>query len=183
MTRRARTALTIASSLVGLLVLVVVAGLPLYVFPPQGQVDRADLVYVIGPPTPPRIALAERLEADGVADDLLVSVSPSHDVIRYPASALPVCDEAGTTCETPSPFTTKGEALMLTDYADGRTLGETVVITFTPHVARTRYIFDRCYDGHVTVVGVDQQLSLGDWIYQYAYQSAAFVKAWITPCA
>lgn len=183
MNRIARRAAVAASVVLGMLALAVVAGLPLYVFPPAASVRQADLIYVIGPPTPPRIALAERLAADGVADAMLVSVSPAADSIRYPASELPLCAEPRATCETPKPFTTKGEALLLSQYARGRSLDETVVITFTPHVARTRYIFEKCYDGDVSVMGVDQDMNLGDWIYQYAYQSAAFVKAWITPCA
>lgn len=184
MTRRARRTLIAASSVVGMLALIAAAGLPLYVFPPQGEVDRADLIYVIGPPTQPRIDLAERLRADGVADDLLVSVSaPRQEAAGFAATSLPVCEQPATVCRTPDPFTTKGEALLLREYAAQHPVDQTVVITFTPHVARTRYIFDKCYDGEVTVVGVDQRMSLGDWIYQYAYQSAAFVKAWITPCA
>lgn len=160
--------------------LVAVAGLPLYVFPPAAAVSDADLIYVIGPPTAARVALAEELAEQGVASDFLVSVSAQG---RYnTASAVDLCDLPEAVCDTPDPFTTKGEARMLRDYAAAHETGSTVVITFTPHVARTRYIFEKCYDGEVTVVGVDQRMNLGDWVYQYAYQSAAFVRAWLTPC-
>jgi hypothetical protein len=176
-----KRALAAGLTLVGLVAALAVAGLPLYVFPPAASVDRADLIYVIGPPTPPRIDLAEHLEAEGVASDLLVSVSPKH--AGFPASSVAPCASADTVCEIPKPYTTKGEALLLSEYAPAHDVHETVVITFTPHVARTRYIFAKCFDGDVTVMGVDQPMGLGDWIYQYAYQSAAFVKAWLTPCA
>ncbi len=71
---------------------------------------------------------------------------------------------------------------LLRQYAAAHETGKTVVVTFTPHVARTRYIFAKCYPGDVTVVGADIDLTPLDWAYEYAYQSAAFVKAWFSPC-
>lgn len=161
----------------------VIAGLPLYVFPPPGDTAGADLVYVIGPPQQPRIDLAEKLRTAAKPLPALVSVSDdSQGDAVFDASSVGFCSEQGVTCKSPTPFTTKGEAKMLTAYAATHTVGKTVVVTFTPHVARTRYIFAKCYAGDVTVVGVDENLSLADWIYQYAYQSTAFVKAWLAPC-
>lgn len=166
-------------------VAVVVAGLPLYVFPSQGDPTDASLIYVIGPPQPQRLDLAESLrEADGNAP-MLISVSSSakgHGDRSFDASAVDVCRESGVTCERPEPFTTAGETKLLTDYVSSHPSDKTVVITFTPHVARTRYIFEKCYAGDVTVMGVDTDMTVFDWVYQYAYQSAAFVKAWFTPC-
>jgi uncharacterized SAM-binding protein YcdF (DUF218 family) len=73
---------------------------------------------------------------------------------------------------------------MLNDYARTHDVHKAVVITFTPHVARTRYIFARCApDIDVQVIGVDEHLNIGDWVYQFAYQTTAFVKAAATPCA
>lgn len=163
---------------------VAVAGLPLYVFPPQAEVPPgADLVYVIGPPRPPRVAVAEQLRADGIRDTLVsVAAAPDPEAGFITASELPLCDEPDVTCGTPAPFTTAGEARMLTEYAQTHPVTAPVVLTFTPHVARTRYIFAKCYGQDVTVIGVDEHLDLGDWIYQYAYQTAAFVKAWAEPC-
>lgn len=163
---------------------VAIAGLPLYVFPAQGQVPAdADLVYVIGPPNGPRVAAAERLRDDGLVH-ALVSVAAAPDPARgfITASDLPLCAEPDVTCESPVPFTTAGEARMLEGYARGHDVAGTVVLTFTPHVARTRYIFAKCSDEDVTVVGVDERLDLWSWAYQYLYQTAAFAKAWIQPC-
>lgn len=157
----------------------------MFVFPPPGDPSDASLLYVIGPPQPQRLDLATTLrEADGGVP-LLVSVSDSRSGRGEPwadLAALDVCHASGTVCRTPVPFTTAGEARLLTAYAQTHEASKTVVITFTPHVARTRYIFAKCYAGDVTVVGVDTPLSLFDWMFQYAYQSAAFVKAWFTPC-
>lgn len=102
---------------------------------------------------------------------------------EFRATALTMCSDPGVTCGTPEPFTTNGETLLLKEYVASHSVGKTVVITFTPHVTRTRYIFAKCYGGDVSVVGVDEVMSPMDWIYQYAYQSTALVKAWFTPCA
>ncbi|MGW9113331.1 YdcF family protein [Microbacterium sp. NPDC055683] len=159
---------------------VVLAGLPLYVFPPVDEMPaETDLVYVIGPPTVQRTSAERALHLEGVSDLALYSTS---DHGGWSAEALPVCEEEGVVCAHPEPYTTKGEAMFLTDFAAEHGVASTVVLTFTPHVARTRYIFDRCYGGDVTVVAVDQKLNVLEWMYQYAYQTAAFVKAIATPC-
>lgn len=160
----------------GLVVLVAVAGLPVYVFPPAATIEPSDVVYVIGPPTKTRMQLAQRLLDDGMARQLLVSVPSDW------RGLLDVCADDGATCESPHPFTTKGEALLLTKYAQTHEASKTIVITFTPHVARTRFIFAKCYGGDVTVVGVDEHLTFFDWVHQYAYQTAAFAKAILRPC-
>ncbi len=160
-----------------------VAGLPVFVFPPQGDPTDADLVYVIGPPQQERLDLAAEIRDSNGHPPLLVSVSDSrHGERSVDAASVEACHRRGTTCRTPDPFTTAGEARLLAAFAATHHVGKTVVITFTPHVARTRYIFEKCYAGDVTVVGVDTRMSVLDWVFQYAYQSAAFVKAWITPC-
>lgn len=170
----------VAGTLATLVALVALAGLPIYVFPPQEEVGSADLIYVLGPPTPARIAAERSMREEGVADLSLYSVRSGQPGGPQKPD---VCDEAGVACQRPDPFSTKGEALLLSEFAADHDVQRTVVLTVTPHVARTRYIFDKCFDGDVTVVAVDQHLSLADWIYQYAYQTSAFYKAWTTPCA
>lgn len=178
-----RAAAWTVGTMAALVVLFVVAGLPVYVFPPAAkalQLGDADLIYVIGPPAPERIALERALREQGVADLSLYSVGRSG---RNSAKKLPVCSDRNVYCEHPQPFTTKGEFALLSEFAAEHDVRRTIVITFTPHVARTRYIAEKCFAGEVTVVGVDQNLSLGRWVYQYLYQTAAFVKAAATPCA
>ena len=155
---------------------IALAGLPLYVFPPAQAATAADVVYVIGPPHEPRLALNRQLRDAGLAEASLISVSP--DDPSESRMLQRECDDGTTTCATPEPFTTIGETLLLADYG----ADSAVVITFTPHVARTRYIFEKCFDGDVTVVGVDADLGVGEWIYQYAYQTGAFVKAFFEQC-
>lgn len=171
--KRYRTVLGLAAGAVALCL----AGVPLYVFPASGRVGPADIAYVIGPPTRERIVLAEDLLSSGVVDRVIVSVPATGG---QSAGQLSVCRVPDVTCAVPDPSTTKGEVAMLQQLVGP---GESViVITFAPHVARTRFIFDRCYDGTVTVIASPTSLSAATWAYQYAYQSTSFVKAAITPC-
>ncbi|WP_460740847.1 YdcF family protein [Microbacterium neimengense] len=161
-----------------------VTAMAVFAFPPAGDPQDADLIYVIGPPTALRISSAESLQEDDPSRTLLVSVSSATTLTKGTAAKLAVCSRAKVVCQHPEPFTTKGEALMLVDYARTHEVHKVAVITFTPHVARTRYIFARCApDIDVQVIGVDEHLSIGDWVYQFAYQTTAFVKAAATPCA
>ncbi|MBT9608033.1 hypothetical protein [Microbacterium sp.] len=135
---------------------------------------------VLGPPTWQRVEKAQFLLDSGQVSRVLVSVSPSG---RQSAALYPPCEYSRFTCETPAPFTTKGEVAMLRDFLGADAVDQqVVVVTFTPHVARTRYVFQECFGPNVAVLGVSQDMSLFDWMYQYVYQSVAFLKAAITPC-
>jgi hypothetical protein len=168
------------SALILLIAGIVTAGLPLYVFPPPGDTGSADLIYIIGPPTPARVDVERSLREQGVADLTLVSTSL---IGGYTAEKYGICQRSNVVCEHPEPYTTKGEAALLGRFAAEHGVERTIVLTFTPHVARTRYIFAKCSAGEVSVVAVDQHLDLAEWIYQFAYQTVAFAKAWLTPCA
>ncbi|WP_187288807.1 ElyC/SanA/YdcF family protein [Microbacterium sp. B19] len=163
-----------------MLLVPIIAGLPVYVWPPQSPPEEADYALVLGPPNPPRVHAAERLLRQGLIGEVVLSVSPDgpESAAQYPA-----CQDDRARCLVPDPFTTKGEARLAETLAVGAEEPRIIVVTFTPQVARARYIFDRCYGGQVQVIGVDENLGLWDWAYQYAYQTTAFVKAWMTPCA
>ncbi len=55
------------------------------------------------------------------------------------------------------------------------------VITFTPHVTRARVIFERCFAGDLLMVPDTDPLSFEQWVEQYVYQTAAFVKVAANP--
>ena len=139
------------------------------------------MIYVIGPPTDERLAEARQLRDEGVADQILISVYREGST----RDNVELCAEDGVVCLIAYPGTTKGEAGLLTRYfdehADG-VAGSAVVLTVTPHVARTRYVFDRCYTGEVTVVPVDEPMALRVWVWHFFYQTGAFVKSVLTPC-
>lgn len=155
-------------------------GLPVYAFPPVQEPGRADVAYVIGPPTEQRVALAEQLQRDGLVREVLISVPLRGG---QSASELSACNRTRVTCVTPEVLTTKGEVATLTSFVEAHNADSVIVITYAPHVVRTRFVLDKCFDGDATVVAAPQPLGFVAWVYQYAYQTAAFVKAATTPCA
>lgn len=158
--------------------LIVLVGLPLYVFPPAAAVPPSDAAYVLGPPMDERLEVAERLRDEGLVERIVISVQASDG---QTADDLAICREDDVTCAVAEPSTTRGEERLITDVADGAA-PSLIVVTSTPHVARTRFIFAKCYPGEVTVIGAGRPDSLAGWTSQYLYQSLAFVKAFIEPC-
>lgn len=170
-----RRLLAAVAALIGAASAVAVIGLPVYVFPPQSSPTRGDAVYVIGPPQPWRLELAEQLIDQGLASTMIVS---TYDVDR------PYClaqHSFELVCIHPEPFTTQGEARAIRDLMAQRDWSHVTVITTTPHIERTRLRMERCVPDGIDVIGRSTGLDLGGWLYQYAYQTAAFVKAWATP--
>lgn len=153
----------------------------MFVFPRIDAPARADVIIVLGPPTSHRISAAQELLEAEVSDQVLLTVGRAGSG-RWSAERLSVCGDDRFTCVVPIPMTTKGEARMLRWWARDHGARSAVVVTFTPHVERARYVFSRCFAGDVAVVGVGEPLTFIDWIYQYVYQSMAFAKALSTPC-
>lgn len=155
--------------------LIVLVGLPLYVFPPAGPVPHSDVVLVLGPPMQQRLDLAEQLRDEGLADRIVISVQASGG---QTAQDIAPCQDTGVTCIVADPSTTRGEVRLMNDQA----APSVIVVTSTPHVARTRYLFAKCYPGEVTVVSAEQPSSLSEWTSAYVYQSFAFLKAALESC-
>ena len=166
----------VALTLIAGLWLFVLIGLPLYVFPPVDEVPESETVFVLGPPSDARLELAERLRDEGLAERIVISVQPADG---QTAKDIALCREPGVTCAVADPFTTRGEVLMMTEQASP----SVIVVTTMTHVARTRYLFDKCYPGYFTVVAADWPTTIAHWAWQYVYQSLAFVKAVFMPCA
>ena len=158
---------------------VALIGLPLYVFPAVDEVQPSDAILVLGPPMDERLELAERLREEGFADEMVVSVQSSGG---QTAEDVALCADDQVTCEVADPSTTRGEVLLVSERATGVEAPSVIIVTSTPHVARTRYIFAKCYPGEFTVVAAEQPDTLAEWAVQYAYQSVAFGKALVEPC-
>jgi len=159
--------------------LIVLIGLPLYVLPPADSIEKSDAVCVLGPPMDARLELAERLRDEGLADRIVISVQASHG---QTAKDIALCREDGVTCEVADPSTTRGEELLMAEQGSGAEAPSVIIVTTAPHVARTRYIFGKCYPGRFSVVAAERPMTLEAWTSQYVYQSVAFIKALIEPC-
>ena len=157
-----------------------VAGAPFYVFPRLDTPTSSGAVVVLGPPMVQRLMVAEDLVSHGKASRILVSVPTDWRQGDSPRLHKMCLGETqfNVTCFTPSPFTTEGEAIAVRDYLQQNDLHSVIAVTSLPHIDRARYIFDRCEgNSRVEFVSDNRQLNLGDWIYEYAYQTAAFIKA------
>jgi hypothetical protein len=155
---------------------VVAVGLPLYVFPPVSSPEPPDVVFVMGPPDQWRLDWAQQLLAEGTAGALMIS-TPDPDTGGLCGADEPYPVE----CARPEPFTTRGEARWLRSEMVARGWSRAIVITVTPHVSRTRVVFDRCIPSGVQVVGRSTGLNLAKWAYQYLYQTAGFIKVALNP--
>lgn len=170
--RRARIPMTLVSVGAALAGAIVFAT-GLYVAPLNDSVDQVDAVFVLGLPTRERIMVAREVSAANDGAPILVSA---------PGMTKAICQFDDVECFEPDVETTKGEAQLLANLSAERGYENPAVVTFTPQVSRARIIFRMCFDADTPVVGAAEPLSLGDWAYQFAYQSAAMIKAVVTDC-
>jgi hypothetical protein len=165
------------SALLALPVLIVLTGLPLYVFPAQAVPARADVVYVLGSPDAWRISWAQQLIAEGHASALLISVPAA----KHAPSTCTTSMSFPVVCVRPDPSTTDGEARSLRSAMRQHGWHSVIAITATPHITRAGLILRQCVPQGVSVVGRSTGIDLGEWLRQYAYQTAALIKAVAAP--
>jgi uncharacterized SAM-binding protein YcdF (DUF218 family) len=166
--------------LVGCLLLLLVwliGGYFVIVHPVTDRPTRVDAILVLGPPdVDGRVIEALALAQQHDATNLVISVTSD---AQYHAKHA--CTEGITglhvTCFQPHPRTTQGEAEEIGRLARAHGWTKIIVVTSTYHVSRARVIVDRCMPGQVFMVAAPGHPSLGQWAYQYLYQTGAFVKA------
>lgn len=177
----ARRVLIAEAAVVALLVAFVIAGLPLYVFPHTDEpTKKADAVFVLGPPSQPRLAYAEQLMDEGYAKTLVLSIKPQ----RTAADRVAACDDERdyrVKCFVADPNTTQGEAQQLRNLAEANDWTHVIVVTFRSHITRARVIMERCYPGDLEMVAAPKRYHPIEWIREYLYQSGAFVKVALDP--
>ncbi|PVZ95917.1 YdcF family protein [Amnibacterium flavum] len=174
--RRVRTLARVAVGALGAVLVWVIAGLPVFVFPVEEKPAKADVVLVIGPVDPWRMRMADQLLDADVSDNLLVS-APTEGIPKIPECVDDGREDTAVHCEQPAPFTTRGEARYLAREMEENGWSTAIVITATPHIARTRMLMDRCVPDGVSVMGDEPGYDLTDWGFEYVYQTAAFAKA------
>jgi len=162
----------------GALLLAVVALWPVYVRPRVDSPMPADAILVLGGAHDGREQLGLKLAAEGYAPRVLISNpyehSPMVNRICHGGYSFEVI------CFDPSPRTTLGEGRELARLGTDWT--RVIVVTFTPHISRARYILGTCWPGELLFVDPKPQLSPARWAWDYTYQSAGFVKAWFAHC-
>ncbi|MGK8502246.1 YdcF family protein [Nocardia asiatica] len=179
MVRRHRWA--VAALGAGLAVVVATIALwPVYVRPQAEPPARADAVLVLGGAHDGREQLGLRLAREGYAPRVVFSNpyenSPMLNRICHGGYSFEVL------CFDPSPRTTRGEGRELARLARAHNWHRVIVVTFTPHISRARYILRKCWDGELLFTDPEPTLSIPRWAYDYAYQSVGYVKAFFEDC-
>jgi uncharacterized SAM-binding protein YcdF (DUF218 family) len=135
----------------------------------------ADAIVVLGPATSARTDAALALARQGLSHVLVLSNATTHQhatqVCNHPPAGWSV------TCFVPEPGTTRGEAEYVRDLAARYGWTNLIVVTSRFHISRARLILKRCLSGEVQLVAAPESISVGQWLYQYAYQSAGYVRA------
>ncbi|NDZ93633.1 YdcF family protein [Streptomyces sp. SID6673] len=160
-----------------LLVAVLVAGLPVYVFPQTDYIRRADAIIVLGGVGYDRYPYAFKLGAEAWAPVVVVSnANGTRDpwLTRY-------CGEPHAEfhlhCFVPEPRTTSGEAHELGRLAREFNWHTVIAVTSRPHISRARYILRRCFDGELIMVSSPGHISPLRWVAEYGYQTAGYARA------
>jgi uncharacterized SAM-binding protein YcdF (DUF218 family) len=172
----------IAPALGLLLVLGLVIGIGgdrLYVSPAVSRLapgERVDAVVALGGKVE-SATYAQRLVEAGVAPVLVLSDPYSPD------DALPVhraCAASSTRyqvfCFAPDPATTRGEAQQIQALAAVHGWTRIVVVAPTFHISRARVLVRRCFSGTLLMLPPPLKVAWDSWTYQYARQSAGYVK-------
>ncbi|APE37630.1 hypothetical protein BOX37_31015 [Nocardia mangyaensis] len=175
---RGRRILFAVSGLLLAALVVTVALWPVYVRPRTDPPQPADAILILGGAHDGREELGLSLAAEGYAPRVLVSNpyerSPMVNRICHGGYSFEVI------CFDPSPRTTLGEGRGLARL--GADWHRVIVVTFTPHISRARYILGTCWPGELLFVDPQPHLSPARWAWDYAYQSAGYVKAWFANC-
>ncbi|WP_084494927.1 YdcF family protein [Nocardia shimofusensis] len=178
---RRRTRHVLLACLAALLVLGLTAALwPVYVRPRTDPPAPADAILVLGGAHDGREQLALRLAREGYAPRVLFS-----DPYEYSARMNRICHGGYSfevVCFDPDPRTTRGEGRALAAYARAEGWTRVIVVTFTPHISRARYVIGKCWDGELLFADPRPELSPARWAYDYLYQSAAYIEAFFEDC-
>jgi len=165
--------------MLALLLLWLVACFLVVAEPSVNKPVRSDAILVLGPPlVDGRLDEALRLAAAHYADTVVISIGWAKGLQRVAACANEN-PAYRVICFQPKPTTTRGEAEEIGSLARAHHWSSVLVVTSKYHVSRARLIVRRCMPGTVRMVATHGSMSLGDWVYQFAYQTGGFAKAFL----
>ncbi|MFG1790354.1 YdcF family protein [Nocardia sp. NPDC049149] len=177
---RRRRSVRIGVVLVVLGAVIIAALWPVYVRPQTDGPAAADAILVLGGAHDGREQLGLRLAHAGFAPRVLLS-----DPYTNSAMVNRICHGGYTfqvICFDPAPRTTRGEGRYLAQLARANAWRRVIVVTFTPHISRARYILGKCWSGELLFVDPRPRLSVVRWAYDYGYQSVGYGKAFFEDC-
>ncbi|AYJ48177.1 YdcF family protein [Rhodococcus sp. P1Y] len=163
-----------------LAVIGVLAGLPVYVFPQVDELRAADAVIVLGGSPYERFEYGIDLAEQGYAPRVVLSNSVGPEDPRMQQ----ICGgdySVEVECFVPSPWSTRGEAEEIERLSLENGWNHIIVVTYTPHLSRARFIVEECYSGELTMAASPTHQSAIQWVESYIYQTAGYAKALLSP--
>lgn len=158
----------------------VTAGWRVYMHPQTDPLRPADAIVVLGGTPYERFDVGLDLAKRGYAPYLLIAQSTGandRNMDKYCKGHFTFT----VSCFIPDPWTTEGEAQEIRAKAQELGWHHIIVITFTPHVSRARYIVGKCFDGELTMVASPTPSGVAFWSWMFIRQSGSYVKAFLTP--
>ncbi|MBB3602417.1 uncharacterized SAM-binding protein YcdF (DUF218 family) [Mycolicibacterium sp. BK556] len=148
---------------------------------------KADAIIVLGGDNDGRLEYGLSLAEQGYANTVILSNSYNDkpaDLPDYERACASGTATVSVICFTPSPFTTRGEAMFLARLAKQHNWNHVILVSWNFHMVRASYIFGQCWGGSVTRRPVPREYDYTPWGWavQYAYQYAALVKAFVLGC-
>lgn len=140
----------------------------------------ADAVVVLSGDNGDRLTAGLELMRAGVASTLVLAGDPDFaevDRLCRPPQPFEVV------CLRPQPDSTRAEARAVGGLASGRYWRHLVVVTSTPHVTRSRLLFDRCVDGAVSMVAsVPPPAARGRKVLTHEWVGLLYAEAFARRC-
>ncbi len=147
--------------------------------PTVNKPEKVDAILVLGPPNvDDRAQAAYALARARYASTVVVSVE-SERQLQLTSACRNKNPAYQVICFQPDPATTRGEAREIGRLAEKHGWKSIIVVTSKYHVSRARLIVDRCLPGTVLMVAAPGKPSATKWAYEFAYQSGAYVKAFL----
>lgn len=164
-----------------IIVTAVVAGLPVYVRPHTDPLRHADAILILGGPDYERYVYGFELGSQGWAPNVVVSNPHGPDDPWLTKFCATPQSRFHLYCFDPDPSTTKGEGQELRRLASQHGWRSIIVVTLRPHISRARFILEQCFSGELVMVPIPKHLSPAIWAFQYAYQTAGYLRALVQP--
>jgi hypothetical protein len=174
--RLRRVLLSLLALLLSVVIAWGVAGYVLLVKPSLDAPRHVDAVLVLGPPTADgRFDVGYQLLKSGYASTLVVS-GPTPNLPQLKELCHDGIPNAKIICFQPVPRNTRGEAQKIALLAKRYHWKSIMVVTSTYHVSRARTIMKRCFSGTVLMEAAHRGIGLGDWAYQFLYQTGGYFR-------
>ncbi|MDI9898535.1 YdcF family protein [Rhodococcus sp. IEGM 1409] len=163
------------------LIAVTAVGWPVYVTPKIDAPEKADAIVVLGGDHDGREEYGLSLAEQGFAPQIVFS----NPYRASDTTMKSICEghyDFDVSCFKPDPSTTRGEGQEIRRRAEAEGWKRVIVVTFVPHVSRSRYIIGKCWDGEIRVVADPQPLPVWVWAANYVWQTAGYVRAQFESC-